>query len=114
MLLSQLALTSQQVAATQARRGKVSLLSGCLAQLLPEEVPIGVAFLSGEPRQGRIGIGYAVLRELSMPAAQSASLTLLQVDAALTRIAEVKGAGAAGERLKQLAALFAQSTALEQ
>jgi DNA ligase-1 len=114
MLLSQVALTSQQVAATQARRGKVSLLAACLAQLLPEEVPIGVAFLAGEPRQGRIGIGYAALRELSAPPAASSSLTLMHVDTALTRIAEVKGSGAVGERLRQLAALLAQSTALEQ
>ena len=57
MLLAQLADTSQQVAATSARRGKTALLSAALAQLAPDEVPIGVAFLSGEPRQGRIGVG---------------------------------------------------------
>jgi DNA ligase-1 len=114
MQLETLVVTSQQVAATQSRKAKVALLSSCLAQLSPAEIAIGVAFLSGEPRQGRIGIGYAVLRELSAPSASTSALTLEQVDLALTRIAAIKGSGSGGERLAQLGALFAQTTAVEQ
>jgi DNA ligase-1 len=114
MLLEPLVITSQQVAATKSRRAKIALLGGCLAQLSPSEIPIGVAFLSGEPRQGRIGIGYAALRALTAPPAQASSLTLELIDTALDRIAAIKGAGAAGERLAQLGALFALGTAVEQ
>jgi DNA ligase 1 len=114
MLLEPLVITSQQVAATQSRRAKIRLLAACLGQLSPAEIPIGVAFLSGEPRQGRIGIGHAALRELKAPPAPVSALTLDQVDAALTRIAAIKGAGAGAERLAQLGALFAHGTAIEQ
>jgi DNA ligase-1 len=114
MLLEPLVIASQQVAATQSRKAKIRLLAGCLAQLSPGEVPIGVAFLSGEPRQGRIGIGYAALRELTVRPAPVSALTLDQVDDALDRIAAVKGGGAATQRLEQLVALFGHATAVEQ
>ena len=48
MLLAEIARTSEQVAATSARLTKIALLSACLAELEPAEVPIGVAYLSGE------------------------------------------------------------------
>jgi DNA ligase-1 len=114
MLLEPLVIASQQVAATQSRKAKIRLLAGSLTQLSPGELPIGVAFLSGEPRQGRIGIGYAALRELTVPPAPVSALTLDQVDAALDRIAATKGAGAAAQRLEQLVALFGHATAVEQ
>ena len=45
----------------------------------PEEIEIAVAFLSGEMRQGRMGIGYATLSELRGGAAAESTLTLLEV-----------------------------------
>ena len=114
MLLEPLVITSQQVAATQSRNAKVRLLAACLAQLSPAELPIGVAFLSGEPRQGRIGIGHAVLRGLSAPPAPVSALTIDQVDAVLERIASTRGSGAGAQRLEQLVALFANATTVEQ
>jgi DNA ligase-1 len=57
MLLSELAATSEAVAATPARLGKVASLAGCLGRLQPDEVGVAVAFLSGELRQRQIGVG---------------------------------------------------------
>ena len=55
--------SSQRVAETASRNAKTSLLAAFLRRLAPEEIPIGVAYLSGETRQGRSGVGYALLRD---------------------------------------------------
>ncbi|HTE42765.1 MAG TPA: ATP-dependent DNA ligase, partial [Steroidobacteraceae bacterium] len=79
------------------------------------EIEIGVAYLAGELPQGKIGIGYATLRTASQtPASESPSLQLAQVDAALTTLAGVKGAGSTAARTKHLRDLFAAATQAEQ
>ena len=57
MLLHELVETSAAVAETNARLAKVGQLAALLRRVNPAEVEIAIAFLSGEPRQGRIGIG---------------------------------------------------------
>src|SRR5690349_24809500 len=114
MLLHELASTSERVATTSARRGKISALAACLHALTPSELEIGVAFLSGEARQGRIGVGYAVLRAIDAPAAGEPALTVEEVDAELEQIAGLHGAGVGAKRAQRLHALFARATALEQ
>jgi DNA ligase-1 len=113
MLLAQLAQTSQAVAATRARRQKISALAACLAQLAADELEIGVAFLAGEPRNGRIGIGYGSLRALPPASTQAPSLSLRDVDETLARVAVAKGEGSVHERAQLLNALFARATELE-
>ena len=68
MLLSELVRTSAAVASTAARRAKVEEISVLLATVPPGEVPVAVAFLSGELRQRQIGVGYAALGHLFRPA----------------------------------------------
>src|SRR4051794_4168110 len=63
VLLAELVDTSQAVGATPARREKVDRLAAALRRLEPDEVPAGVAFLSGELRQRQIGVGWATLRD---------------------------------------------------
>jgi DNA ligase-1 len=114
MQLARLVHASREVGATRSRRQKVALLSACLSALAPEEIEIGVSFLSGELRQGRIGVGYAGLHALSAPAAADPSLELREVDATFERIASLRGAGSGGERERQLLGLFARASAEEQ
>ena len=52
------------MAATSGRRLKIAEISGLLCRAAPGEVPLVVAFLSGELRQRQIGVGYAALAEL--------------------------------------------------
>src|SRR5256885_8518106 len=59
MLRADLAVASAAVAATSARSAKIALLADALARLEPEEVPAGVAFLSGSLLQRQIGVGWA-------------------------------------------------------
>jgi DNA ligase-1 len=106
---------SRRVAETGSRLGKRDAIAACLRAAAPDEIEIAVAFLAGETRQGRLGIGYRILSELrGGPASPSPSLTLAEVDGALARVAATRGKGAAGERARQLGALFTRATRAEQ
>jgi DNA ligase-1 len=113
MLLSELAATSEAVAATPARLGKVASLAGCLGRLQPDEVGVAVAFLSGELRQRQIGVGYAALRDLPPPA-DAPSLTITEVDAAFEQVGRQAGPGSQAERRRLLAGLLGRATGGEQ
>jgi DNA ligase 1 len=114
-LLVDLVETSRRVTETPSRNAKIGELASCLRKLDPAEIETGVAFLSGEARQGRSGIGYALLRD-ARPAgsAEAPSLTISDVDAALERVGATVGAGSKGERTRILSALFARATRPEQ
>lgn len=114
MLLSKLVETSNRIANTSRRLEKADLLAGLLKQLSPEEVEIAVAFLSGGARQGRIGIGYATLRDVSGSPAQAPALEIAEVDRTLAEYAAVKGRGSEERRRDILKALFGRATADEQ
>jgi DNA ligase-1 len=115
MELHEFVLTSRRVAATSARRVKIELLASCLGRCPPAWVGAAVGVLMGMPRQGRIGIGYASLREARIvTAAAVPTLTLADLDATLARLVEVRGKGAAAERAHLLRELFARATADEQ
>jgi DNA ligase-1 len=115
MQLHEIVETSRRVAATAGRRTKIELLASCLARCAPAWVEAAVGVLSGAPRQGRIGIGYATLREAqSAPAAATPTLTLADLDLTLDRLLEVRGKGAGTERARLLHELFARATVDEQ
>ncbi|HEX6676923.1 MAG TPA: ATP-dependent DNA ligase, partial [Actinomycetes bacterium] len=113
MLLSEIAATSEAVAATPARLAKIASLASCLGRLEPAEVAVAVAFLSGELRQRQIGVGYATLRDRHPPAA-TPSLTVTQVDAAFEEVGRQAGPGSQAQRRRLLAELFGRATAAEQ
>ena len=111
MLLEEIARTSSDVAETRARSAKIDRLAECLRGLRPDEVRAAVTFLSGT--LPRIGVGWAALRDLPPPATD-ATFELLDVDAALRRIAAVSGSGSQAERRRELHALFGGATEAEQ
>src|SRR5690242_14747476 len=115
MLLNDIVETSRRVGEVSGRLAKIEHLAGCLRRAVAEEIDIAVAWLAGELRQGRIGIGYAALREaMAEAAAPAASLTLGDVDAALYRVSQTRGSGSGSERLHLLRQLFARATRDEQ
>jgi ATP-dependent DNA ligase I len=113
VLLAELTATSQAVRASSARTEKIARLAETLRRMGPDEVAIGVAYLSGELRQRQIGVGYRSLRELPAPATQ-ATLELVAVDAACEAIGAMAGPGSQAARRAALAALFARATEPEQ
>jgi DNA ligase 1 len=113
-LLATLVSASDAAAQTSSRRAKRDAIAACLRRAATNEVEIAVAYLSGEIRQGRIGIGYATLAAQRGTPAADASLSLLDVDAALDRIAATTGKRSAAARSASLHALFERATAAEQ
>jgi DNA ligase-1 len=114
--LAEVVATSHAVAATRARLAKLEHLADLLRRLPPEELPIGVAWLSGELPQGRIGVGYAALRKAIdglPPEAEGEPPGVAEVDAELTRVAGLEGKGSQTERARALRALFARCSAGE-
>ena len=114
-LLAALVQASQRVGASAARRIKVSELAALLKVLTPDEIDIGVHYLSGEIPQGKIGIGYAAVRAAAAtPAADLGKLSIAEVDDKLSELAGMRGGGSAARRAAALRELFARATAPEQ
>jgi DNA ligase-1 len=115
MRLVDLVQTSAAVASTSSRLAKIERLADLIRRVDVDEVETAVAFLSGTTRQGRIGIGHAAISSASHVApADAPSLTLKDVDLALSAIAEVTGKGAAERRSRAVADIFCRATSDEQ
>jgi DNA ligase-1 len=119
MLLSSVVDTSRRVADTTKRLEKIDLLARLIRQLSPEEIEIVVPFLSGQTRQGRIGIGYAALRDVrnshaAAPSFEILALEILDVDGILQSITATSGSGSERRRLELLQSMFSRATEPEQ
>ena len=110
MLLADVAVTSATVAGTRSRLAKVAALADLLRRLEPAEAPIAVALLTGEPRQGRIGVGWATAARADVAPAAQPSLTLIDVDRRLTELQSTAGPGSAERRASLLADLLRHAT----
>jgi DNA ligase 1 len=107
--------TSAAVAAASSRLKKTGHLAGLFRALAADEIAPVVALVSGEPRQGRIGLGYATISEVSnVRAAEEPALSVLDVDRTLSELAAVSGAGSGRERVRLLTSLFEKATGPEQ
>jgi DNA ligase-1 len=115
MLLAELVQTSISVSQASSRLAKIRLLADLLRQLAPDEIEIAIGMLSGEPRQGRIGIGYATLwAARDLPAGDAPVLQLVDVDEALTELKAIKGTGSSTTRNERLRDLMRRATRAEQ
>src|SRR5262245_37614079 len=107
--------TSRNVRETSARSDKIGHLAACLRRIEPDEIETAVALLSGEPRQGRIGLGQATLHSAMPPdAAPAPELTLAESDVAISRIEQTHGAGSQADRARLVHAIFALAAKDEQ
>ncbi|MDQ1435948.1 MAG: ligase 1, partial [Actinomycetota bacterium] len=135
MLLKVVVETSQAVGATRSRKAKIEALAAVLRACAPDEIATVVNLLTGEPRQGRIGVGWATLSAVRRAAEASAppnaddsdppemqpdepsvaerNVTVDELDVALDRIAATTGSGSAGARQEILGALFARASPAE-
>jgi DNA ligase-1 len=113
MLLARLAQVSQEVAATSARSRKIALLAELFRDAEADDVPIVIPYLAGRLPQGRIGVGWKVLGSPVPPAAEP-TLTVREVDALLTGLSKVSGAGSQAERARLVGELLGAATEEEQ
>ena len=115
MLFREVADTWAEVTRLGGRLLKVERLASLLARLEEDEVPLGVAYLSGYLPQGRIGVGHAVLaRVLPVEPAPEPVLTVRAVSEALGEVEAARGAGSQERRELLLGRLFRAATRLEQ
>jgi len=112
-LLADVVSTSRQVAETTSRSRKVALLAELLRTVTPDEVGVVARFLSGVPRQGRVGIGYATVFGVEATPAAEPTLTVLDVDRAVSQIQTTTGEGSATQRRELLVHLLSRATADE-
>ena len=114
MQLAELVETSGKVKATRSRLAKVAALAETITRLPPELVAVGVSYLSGELPQGRVGIGYARLRELwALPGAQVPTLDLREVHLTLDEVKGAAGSGSSERRMRLVGGLLARATVPE-
>ena len=105
MQLAELVEVSAAVAATRSRREKTALLADLLGRADPDELAVVVGLLTAEPRQGRVGVGWATVAatEPSESDPELAGLTVGEVDQLLTDLAHTAGPGSQGRREQLLA-----------
>ncbi|MGH8914716.1 MAG: ATP-dependent DNA ligase, partial [Acidimicrobiia bacterium] len=114
MLLADVVGVSRAVSATRARSKKVELLAETLRRLTPEEAAVAVSYLTGKPRQSRLGAGWATIYGIDAPPAAEPSLQLLEVDAAFEQLSAASGAGSKQRRESLLTDLLSRATEDEQ
>ena len=112
--LADVVATSAAVAGTRARSAKVDSLAQLLRRVPPSEVAVVVGFLVGAPRQGKVGVGWALLGPTTdaTPAADP-TLTVAEVDAAIDALEGTTGSGSTAARRQLVDDLFARATAEE-
>jgi ATP-dependent DNA ligase I len=113
VLLAEVAEVSRAVAGSSGRLAKIAAIADALRLAGPGEVPIVVAYLSGELPQRQIGVGWAALRS-APPASAAPSLTVLGVDASFSEIGAVVGPGSVAERKRLVDDVMSAATADEQ
>ena len=94
MLLSEIVRASADLAATRSRKAKIALLATLLRAAEVAELPVVIAYLTGQTAQDRLGAGWRTLAGLGAAPAPDPVVTVLEVDAALTEAAGVRRARA--------------------
>lgn len=114
MLLADVVATSAAVGATRSRKAKAAALADLLGQASPDEVEPVTSWLSGEPRQGRLGVGWRTLASARVRPAAEASLSVVAVDITLDELAATSGSGSSRRRDELLTGLLGVATEAEQ
>ena len=112
-LLADVVAASSEVGGTNSRTRKVAILADLLRALEPGEVPIAVGFLTGVPRQGRVGVGYRTVYGVERRRPSTPSLTVAELDGAISAVKEATGSGSAARRGRSSATSLGRATADE-
>ena len=116
MLFAEVVAASRAAAATRSRLAKTAAVAGALRTAAdgdPAAAGTVAAYLSGVLPQRRVGVSWRGLTSLPAPA-EVPTVTVAEVDAALTALAGLGGAGSAAARAAAVVALFGRLTGEEQ
>ncbi|RBY90322.1 ATP-dependent DNA ligase [Blastococcus sp. TBT05-19] len=114
MLLAEVVAASTEVAAVRGRTAKAALIADALRRADADEVPAVTAWLSGEPLQRRLGVGWRSLAALTGGTAAQPSLSVEAVDTVFAELAATAGPGSAARREELLRGVLSTATAEEQ
>jgi DNA ligase-1 len=114
VLLADVVAVSAAVSATRSRTAKAGAIADLLRRAGADEVEPVTSWLAGEPRQGRLGVGWRTLSKVRGEPAATPSLAVAAVDQTLTELAATAGAGSAARRDGLVTALLSAATADEQ
>jgi DNA ligase 1 len=114
MLYGDLVAASQRTAATSKRSEKVAALAELLRATPPDEIEAAIGLLIGDPRQGRLGVGWVTMSNLQVVPALEPSLKIHDVDDALSKVAAIEGSGSQAERHRLMTVLWSAATDAEQ
>ena len=112
-LLADVVTTSRHLTDTSSRSRKVAILAELLGRLEPSEIAVGVGFLTGLPRQGRVGIGYSTVYGIERASEPGPSLSIDDLDRTVAEIHGTTGSGAARKRKELLGELLGRATEQE-
>lgn len=114
MKLQELTDLSARVTRSAGRLAKIGHLAECLRRLEPGEIPIAVAYLCGELPQGKIGIGWSMLKDaLGGVPSEGGVLTLADADACFENVRQTTGSGSSARRGGLLAGLLGRASETE-
>ncbi len=111
--LADLVAATIDVAATRARKEKIERLAELLRTGTADEIAVVVGLVSGDPRQGRIGVGWATVRDVPAGTSAESARTVAHLDELLDEVANTHGEGSQGARIDLLADFLATTTADE-
>jgi DNA ligase-1 len=114
MLFHKVVDCSTTIRSTSSRLAKIASLSELLAETPPSQVPLVVAYLSGELPQGKIGVGYSLVHAIEASPTATPALDLTDVDNTFTEIAAISGEGSQARRRQILSDLMEMATGPEQ
>ena len=109
-MLAELVRVSNEIASTSARSKKTAVLAGFLQRLDADEIAPAVGFLSGNPVQGRIGVGWATAYGVQAEHPDEPTLEILDLDRTIDTVQAATGPGSLGERRRTLEAFLARAT----
>jgi DNA ligase-1 len=113
VLLADVVAASLAATATRSRLAKTAAVAEALRAAGPDDAATVAAYLSGVLPQRRIGVSWRGLSTLP-PAASDATVTVAEVDAALTAIGAFAGSGSGAARNAAVLSLFGRLTSPEQ
>ena len=113
MLLADLVACADEVAATSSRTAKIEALAELLLGAGGHEAGVVAGLIAGDPRQGRIGVGWATVAALRTAPAAQPSLSVADLDGVLDAVARASGEGSTQRRLDLLGGFLARATDAE-
>jgi DNA ligase 1 len=114
VLLADVVAASAAVAGTRSRTAKAQAIAAVLRAAAADEVQPVCAWLAGDTVQGRLGVGRRTLASRASDPADDTTLTVADVDAALTDLTAASGPGSVARREALLGGLLGAATADEQ